>query len=98
MFHCSDRSFETFCFSQGWGHVIDGSDVWKATKWKNGTKWDFYGAQADQVSCAKQKAIEKKSKKKHSTFEFTNFNISIYPIGAALLLDKILQKVSINNK
>ena len=42
--------FENQNKKQGWGHVIDNSDIWKSTKWKNGTNWTFYGAQADQVS------------------------------------------------
>ena len=41
---------------QGWGHIIDESDPWKSTKSINGTNWTFYGAQADQVRSAKQKA------------------------------------------
>jgi len=33
---------------EGWGHVMDESDPWKASNPKKGTNWTFYGAQADQ--------------------------------------------------
>ena len=42
--------------TQGWGHVMDESDPWKASNPKKGTNWTFYGAQADQVSNSSKQA------------------------------------------